>query len=427
MRVAIIGAGIAGNTAASQLYREHDVTVFEANDYVGGHSNTVDAVVGEKSYAVDTGFIVYNDRTYPHFSGVLRDLDVRTRPTRMSFSVRAEREDFEYNGTSVNALFAQRANLLRPAFLGMVRDILRFNRDGLEFLRTNSADTGLTLAQFLARGGYGQRLIEHYVIPMGAAIWSTAADRIGEFPATVFLRFCANHGLLSVNDRPTWRVVEGGSRHYVEALTAPFRHRIRLRTPVAKVKRTPACVEVRPWGAEPEQFDAVFFACHSDQALALLTDPTPAEREILGAMSFQRNEAVLHTDASVLPRRQRAWAAWNYHIPAEPGSGVAVTYNMNLLQGLRAPAQILVSLNCADRIDPATVIARFDYAHPLYRRAAVIAQRRHPELNGPRRTYYCGAYWGYGFHEDGVVSALTACRAFSERQHDRQLYLRRTG
>jgi uncharacterized protein len=419
VKVAVIGAGIAGNVAARSLDREHDVTVFEAGDHVGGHTHTHDVTLDGRTWQVDTGFIVFNDRTYPNFITLLEELGVPSQESSMSFSVRDEATGLEYNGTSVNTLFAQRRNLLRPSFLGMVRDILRFNREAPRLLETPGGE--LPLGELIARGRYGRSFVEHYVVPMGAAIWSTDPASMMAFPARFFVRFLHNHGMLTVNDRPTWRTIRGGSARYVERLTAPFRDRIHLRTPVEQVRRIPGGVLVTPRGHEAVRFDAVFLACHSDQALALLADPTRAEREVLGAIPYQANEAVLHTDASLMPRRRLAWAAWNYHV--RPGGGpVALTYNMNILQRLDAPVPFLVTLNHGDAIDPRRIIRRINYHHPLYTPASVDAQARHREIDGARATYYCGAWLRNGFHEDGVVSALEALQHFRDDHAQRSLY-----
>jgi predicted NAD/FAD-binding protein len=408
MKIAIIGSGIAGNVAAYHLHREHEITVFEAGGHAGGHSHTHDIALAGRHYAVDTGFIVFNDRTYPNFLALLRELGVDWQQSSMSFSVRDEASGLEYNGTTLNTLFAQRRNLFRPAFLGMVRDILRFNREAPALLGAGSRE--LALGAFLEAGGYGRAFVKHYLVPMGAAIWSTDPRRMLDFPAHFFVRFLHNHGMLSVNDRPLWRTVKGGSREYVRRLTAPFASRIRLRTPVRGLRRHPGHVVVEFDGGA-ERFDCAFLACHSDQALALLRDPAPAEREVLGAIRYQENEAVLHTDTRLLPRARLAWAAWNYHVPAVSMNRVALTYNMNILQRLEAPATLCVTLNRSAAIDPAKILQRITYHHPLYTPAAVAAQARQRELNGGR-TYYCGAYWRFGFHEDGVVSALEALDHF---------------
>jgi len=409
MKIAIIGSGIAGNVAAHHLHREHDITVFEAGGHAGGHTHTHDIELHGRSYAVDTGFIVFNDRTYPNFIRLLENLGVAWQESSMSFSVRDEASGLEYNGTSLDTLFAQRRNLLRPSFLGMVRDILRFNREAPALL--DAPDDTLTLQRFLAQENYGRGFVDHYLVPMGAAIWSTDPQRMLGFPARYFVRFLHNHGMLSVNDRPVWRTVKGGSREYVRRLTAPFASRIRLRTPVRGLRRFASHVVVET-DRGAERFDAAFLACHSDQALALLRDPAAAEREVLGAIRYQENEAVLHTDTRLLPRARRAWAAWNYHVPPVAMDRVALTYNMNILQRLKAPETLCVTLNRSNAIDPSRVLKRIVYHHPLYTPEAVAAQARQRELNGALRTYYCGAYWRFGFHEDGVVSALEAVRQF---------------
>jgi predicted NAD/FAD-binding protein len=413
VRIAIIGSGIAGNVVAYRLQPEHDITVFEAAGHAGGHTHTHVVEQAGQSYNVDTGFIVYNDRTYPHFIALLDELGVASQESSMSFSVRDHASGLEYNGTSLNSLFAQRRNLLRPSFLGMIRDILRFNREAPALLDQPGGD--LPLREVLERGRYGRPFVEHYVVPMGAAIWSTDPQSMLEFPARFFVRFLHNHGMLSVNDRPTWRTVQGGSVRYVEKLVAPFRDRIRLNAPVESIRRQPGSVFVKARGLEAERFDAVFIACHSDEALGLLADPSAAEREVLGAIPYQRNEAVLHTDARMLPKRRLAWAAWNYHVLPGRTGPVALTYNMNILQRLGAPEPFLVTLNRSDAIDPARVIKRITYHHPLYTTASVAAQARHREVNGAQGTYYCGAWWRNGFHEDGVASAVAALGHF---RHD---------
>ncbi|ADE13507.1 conserved hypothetical protein [Nitrosococcus halophilus Nc 4] len=372
MKIAVIGTGIAGNVAAYYLSQEHDITVFEANDYVGGHTHTHDIELDGRPYAVDTGFIVFNEWTYPHFIRLLKTLGVEFQPSPMSFSVKCERTGLEYNGTTLNTLFAQRRNLLRPAFYRMIRDILRFNREALQLLEVG--DDHLSLGQYLAEQGYSQPFIEHYIIPMGAAIWSADPVQMHAFPAHFFVRFFHNHGMLSVNHRPQWYVIKGGSQRYVERLTAPFRDRIRLKTPVVSIRRYPGSVKITTAGGHIDHFEQVFLACHSDQALALLADASPLEREILRAIPYQENEAVLHTDAAVLPRQRLAWAAWNYHILRQNRGRVAVTYNMNILQSLPAPSPLCVTLNYTDAIAPERILRRMRYHHPVYTPGGVAAQ-----------------------------------------------------
>jgi predicted NAD/FAD-binding protein len=424
MRIAVIGTGIAGNVAAYHLSREHDITVFEAGNHIGGHTHTHAVEQAGQSYQVDTGFIVFNDWTYPNFIRLLDELGVASQPSAMSFSVRDEQSGLEYNGTSLNSLFAQRRNLLRPSFWRMIRDILRFNREAPELLRQPGNE--ISLGEYLAAHRYSREFVEHYIVPMGAAIWSTDPDSMQRFPARFFVRFFHNHGMLSVDARPQWRVIRGGSARYVEKLTARFRDRIRLNTPVEWVRRHPGQVLIKARGLETERFDAAFIACHSDQALKILADARPQEREVLGAIPYQRNEAVLHTDTRLLPKKQLAWAAWNYHVLPEHRTQVALTYNMNILQSLDAPAPFLVTLNHSAAIDPAKIIARIDYDHPLFTPHGVAAQARQRDINGPLDTYFCGAYWRNGFHEDGVVSALNALEHFGERIHA-QRTLSRTG
>ncbi|MFZ1327160.1 MAG: FAD-dependent oxidoreductase [Candidatus Contendobacter sp.] len=408
MKIAIVGAGVSGLTAAWRLHRDHELVVFEAGDHIGGHTHTVDVELSGRRYAVDLGFIVFNEWTYPNFIALLEELRVPSRPTAMSFSVRCERTGLEYNGHSLNTLFAQRANLFRPSFHRMLRDILRFNREAPQLLER---DADLTLGAYLRAGRYGQEFIERYLTPMAAAIWSGQPETMADMPARFFVRFFKNHGLLSVNHRPQWRVIQGGSRNYVGPLTAPFRDRIRLGCPVEWIRRDSEAVRVKPRAAAAERFDQVVIATHSDQALRLLADPTPQERDILGAIPYQENEAVLHTDSRLLPRCRRAWAAWNYHRPAQPQRRVAVTYHMNRLQGLDAPVEFCVTLNRADAIDPGRILRRVTFHHPMFTSASVRAQNRRHEIDGVRRTWYCGAYWRHGFHEDGVTSGLTVARA----------------
>lgn len=415
MKIAIVGTGIAGNVAAYRLAREHDITVFEADDRIGGHTNTIDVLAAGRRWAIDTGFIVFNDITYPNFIALLDELGVESQASDMSFSVSNEVTGLEYNGASLNALFAQRKNLLKPSFYRMLMDILRFNREAPELLETSLGE--LTLGEYLETNIYSREFIEHYILPMGAAIWSSTAEGMLAVPAKFFVRFFHNHGLLSVKDRPTWRVIQGGSRSYVDKLVAGHRNRIRLNAKVEWIRRYTEFIEVKAAGCEVERFDRVFLACHSDQALELLADPTPQEQSVLGAIEYQENEAVLHTDRSLMPNRRRAWAAWNYHVPAgEPKSDgkVRLTYNMNILQGLNAPEEFCVTLNHTPAIDPARIIDTIAYSHPVFTEKALAAQARHREINGASKTYFCGAYWRYGFHEDGVVSALAALDHFHE-------------
>jgi predicted NAD/FAD-binding protein len=428
MKIAVVGAGVAGLYAAWRLSQHHAVTIFEAGHYLGGHTHTVDVERHGRTWAIDTGFIVFNDWTYPNFISMLTELGVAWQPSNMSFSLRCERSGLEYNGTSINALFAQRLNAVRPSFLRMIADILRFNKRCKELLETGN-DT-LTLGRYLQQGQYSAQFVEHYIVPMGRAIWSAEATTMLDFPARFFVDFFDRHGFLSVDNRPIWQTVRGGSREYVRALTAATAAKVRVSTPVASIRRTPQQALVRTRRGDVEAFDHVFLACHSDQALAMLEQPSPAEREVLEALPYARNEATLHTDASILPRRPLARAAWNYHLLRDPQEPVALTYDMNVLQSLDAPERFLVTLNHRAAIDEKTIIDTFQYDHPVYLPQGVAAQKRHREVNGAQRTYFCGAYWRSGFHEDGVVSAQTALGHFAadlERNPDAQLPLQRVG
>lgn len=422
MNIAVIGAGISGLVAAYRLHPGHDVTVFEANDYPGGHTNTVEVDFDGERHAIDTGFIVFNDWTYPNFVGLLDELGVVSRPTTMSFSVHDDRTGLEYNGHSLSTLFAQRRNLLRPSFYRMLADIARFNREARRLVAERDDET--TVEQFLSRHGYSQAFAEQYLFPMGAAIWSCPTGTFAQFPIRFIVDFYHSHGLLNVRRRPTWRTVEGGSRTYVQAMTRGFRDRIRLQTPVQSVRRVANQVEVQPRGGEVESFDHVIFACHSDQALRILDkDATDNEREILAAFPYERNMAILHTDISVLPRTRRAWASWNYRSSGNDSALANVTYNMNILQGIRSRHTFCVTLNDDSRIAPDRVLGRFEYHHPIFTTRRAAAQARHAELLGANRTSYCGAYWGNGFHEDGVVSALAVVDAIRSHHVPREACL----
>jgi uncharacterized protein len=416
MRIAIIGTGISGMLAAYLLHRDHEITVFEAGDHIGGHTNTVDVPMEGRRYAIDTGFIVFNDWTYPNFIALLQKLDVESQPSDMSFGVKCERTGLEYNGTSLNTLFAQRRNLLRPSFYRMIRDILRFNRESLSLL--NQPGPGPSLGLYLEAQHYSREFMDHYIVPMGAAIWSASHEDMWKFPARYLVQFFKNHGMLSVDERPTWRVIKGGSQRYVEKLVAPFRNRIHLNSPVESIGRFPDYVEIRSKMNGQDyralQFDHVIIATHSDQALSILADPSPAEKEVLGTIHYQENEAILHTDTSLLPKRKLAWAAWNYHLLGAQPDRAVLTYHLNKLQSLTAPCEFCVTLNHAQAINPTKILCRITYHHPVYSPEAVAAQKRHGEISGVSRTSYCGAYWGFGFHEDGVNSALAVCRPFGK-------------
>ncbi|MFZ9477306.1 MAG: NAD(P)/FAD-dependent oxidoreductase [Steroidobacteraceae bacterium] len=412
-RIAIVGSGVAGLTVAWHAQREHEVVLYEANDYLGGHTATVDVEWSGQRYAVDTGFIVFNDWTYPNFIALLGELGATWQWSNMSFSLRCERSGLEYNGTSINSLFAQRRNALNPNFLRMIVDILRFNGRARELLRSPKDSTeaaalqALTLGEYLRRERYSDVFIERYIIPMGRAIWSATGRGMLDFPARFFVDFFDRHGFLNVDDRPTWRTVAGGSREYVRCWQARFKGSVRLREPVREVRRDTAGVTLTSGDGHTDRFDHVVFACHSDQAQSMLADASEAERQILGAFPYQANDAVLHTDERVLPRTRLARAAWNYHLLDPDTERVALTYDMNVLQNLVAPVRFLVTLNRAD-IDPDQVLGRYTYHHPVYTPQAVAAQNQRNLISGQRRSVYCGAYWRYGFHEDGVVSGLWA-------------------
>jgi predicted NAD/FAD-binding protein len=408
MKIAIIGTGISGNVAAYYLNKDHDITVYEANDYIGGHTHTHSIELEGKTYSVDTGFIVFNYKTYPQFTGLLKELGVKEQLSNMSFGVKCEKTGLEYMGSTINSLFAQRRNIFRPSFWRMILDILRFNRQATSLLEDVSDD--ISLGEYLKREKFSQTFINYYLVPMAAAVWSADLNLMYQFPARYLIQFFHNHGLLSVTNRPNWYVIKGGSKTYVTALTDSFKDKIRLSMPVTGVKREKEAVIVTSAQGE-ESYDAVFFACHSDQALRILAEPTATEQQVLGAIQYQENEVLLHTDASILPKRKTAWAAWNYHLLEGDQGQVPVTYNMNILQGLDSDQTFCVTLNNSDAIDQTKILKRLEYHHPIYTQESVAAQARQSEINTDR-LYFCGAYWRYGFHEDGVVSALNALEKF---------------
>jgi predicted NAD/FAD-binding protein len=413
MKIAIVGAGISGLVVAHLLYREHEITVFEAGTYAGGHTNTVRVDTPNETHHVDTGFIVFNDRNYPSFERLLAQLGVASQPSTMSFSVSDTSGDFEYNGASLNGLFAKRAHLFTPWFHRMVADLLRFNRSARELL--SSDGDGPPLGEWLEQQAFSRAFVERLIVPQAAAVWSADPRQLWSFPARFLAEFFEHHGVLGLRGRPHWRTIQGGSARYVEALTRPWRERLHLGAPVQCIERREDHVVVRPRGGEAECFEEVVIATHSDQALALLADPNEREHEILGALPYQHNEAVLHTDVRMLPRRRRAWASWNYHLLEHPHDRATVTYHMNRLQSLQAERELCVTLNRTAAIDPAKVLRTIPYAHPVYTLAGVRAQARRAEICGRNHTHYCGAYWGWGFHEDGVRSALKVAERFGAR------------
>ncbi|MDA8301900.1 MAG: FAD-dependent oxidoreductase [Actinomycetota bacterium] len=414
MRIAIIGTGIAGLTCAHLLTKSHDVTVFERDRRPGGHTNTVRVELGDETHEVDTGFIVYNERNYPGLVKLFDRLGVPTTPSDMSFGVSDAATGIEWRATSPSTVFAQPRNILRPAFLRMLADVVRFNRQTRRLLGAGLIN-GLTLRELVALGHWSPQMVDWYLAPMVSAIWSAPIGDALDIPAATFARFFDNHGLLQLGAQPRWRTVTGGARTYVERILAPLAHRVRLATPVTKVVRRADGAEVLTERYGPEHFDHVILAAHSDQSLDLLGDPSPAERAVLGSIRYQPNIAVLHTDKRLLPRARRAWASWNYRlgcVGAPEVGGATLTYHMNQLQSIDSSHQICVTLNQAEAVDPDRVLGVFEYAHPILDGAAVAAQQRYEEISGIRSTWYCGAYWGYGFHEDGVQSAMRVCRAF---------------
>jgi uncharacterized protein len=413
MRIGIVGAGVSGLVAAHLLHREHEIVVYEASDYAGGHTNTIRVDTAHETHHIDTGFIVMNDRNYPNFTRLLDRLGVARQPTHMSFSVKGEEPDFEFSGTP-RGLFCQPGNLTSPRFQRMIVDLLRFNRALRRLLEHE--ESGESMHDFLARHRFSRAFIERLIVPQMSAVWSADPRQARSFPARFIAEFFANHGMLGFRDRPQWSTVAGGSARYVEALTAPFRDRIRLGAPVDSITRGDGQVEITAAGAAPERYDHVIVATHSDQALRMLRDPSAHEHELLGSIAYQPNEAVLHTDSGLLPRRRAARSAWNFHLLREPKPLSTVTYYMNHLQRLSSASDFCVTLNRSEAIDPAKVIRTINYSHPMYTPRGVAAQARHAAIsNLERRTHFCGAYWGWGFHEDGVLSALRACEPFGVR------------
>ena len=411
MKVAIIGSGISGLTAAYLLQKEHDITVFEANDYIGGHTHTHEISQNNKTWSVDSGFIVYNEKTYPNFIRLLKKLKVGVQKTTMGFSVKAPSKNLEYAGGSINMVFAQRLNLFKPSFLIMLKDIFRFNR--LAARELERVDEKSTILSFLEKNKFSKPFIENYIIPMGAAIWSTAANKTTEMPAAFYIRFFKNHGLLQIFNRPQWFVIKGGSKSYVQKIVEGFKEKIFLSRPVTKVERSPS--EVRVYcdkEPDPILFDKVIFATHSDQALAMLKEPSENEKAVLEALPYQKNTAIVHTDESLMPKNKITWSSWNYLLSGDLKKPVTLTYNMNILQSLQAKPDFLVTLNSLNEINPSKIIKKIDYAHPLFTVDGINAQKKKSQISGHNNTYYCGAYWGNGFHEDGVNSALEVCKAF---------------
>ena len=413
-KIAIIGSGISGLTCAHMLSKQHDITVFEANDYIGGHTHTVPVSVDGESFMIDTGFIVCNDRNYPNFLKLMDALKVEIKPTEMSFSVRNPALKLEYNGHNLNTLFSQRLNIFRPSFHRLVKDILRFNKASRAAIEANEIES-ISLDEFILQQGLSPQFRENYLLPMVAAIWSCSLTQAGEFPLAFFLRFFLNHGLLDIKNRPQWYVLSKGSSSYIEPMTEGLTQRIKLNSPVRRVTRTDAGVEVEVSGSV-ETFDEVIMACHSDQALAMLSDATPAENSILGDIGYQENDVILHMDPSIMPKKSLSWASWNFLAgQSELDEAPIVTYCMNVLQGIHSTRPFLVTLNARHKIDPSKILQEFRYDHPIYSEESVMAQGRRSEICGTNRVHYCGAYWYSGFHEDGVRSALDVCDRFGMR------------
>lgn len=416
MKIAIIGTGIAGNVAAYHLNKTHEICVFEAANYVGGHTHTHQINIANEQHNIDTGFIVFNKKTYPNFLNLLAELNVPYQNSDMGFSVQNEATGLEYNGSSLNQLFAQRSNLFSPSFSRMISQILKFNKESLELLKDDTH--AVSLGDYLANNKYSHEFIHHYIIPMGAAIWSTDHDSMFQFPARFFVQFFHNHGMLSVDQRPEWFVIKNGSNQYIKPLIKNHQDKIRLSSKVEKIRRTNSKVFIKARGAEEESFDYVFIASHSDEALSMLSEPSELENEVLSSIPYTKNQAILHVDATVLPKRRIAWAAWNYHLLKDKSEQVALTYNMNILQSLKSDFTFCVTLNHSDIIAPEKIIKTINYSHPFFSIKGVKAQQKHSLLNGKNRTYFCGAYWRYGFHEDGVVSALQALKDFERDTAD---------
>jgi len=411
MRIAIIGSGISGLTAAYLLHNDHQITIYEKNNYIGGHSNTVDARLQEKIFPVDTGFIVFNEKTYPNFVKLLRKLGVIWKKSDMSFSVSCQRTGLEYSPSSLGNIFAQRKNILNPSLWKMALDIFRF-RKNYENVLNESED--ITLMDLLEREKYSRFFRDYFIIPMGAAIWSADPKHFGQIPAKFFIRFFQNHGFLNIKNQPQWLTIEKGSRQYVEVLTAGFKNQIRLSSAVTNIRRFNDYVLIKTADKKEEKYDHVIIATHSDQAIVMLDDPSEAENNILSAIPYNKNITVLHTDVSLLPKIHKTWASWNYFIPEKEKANVILTYNMNMLQSIQASDTFCVTLNAKEQIHQKKILYEIEYAHPMFQKESVDAQKRHHEISGNNRTHYCGAYWGNGFHEDGVNSALEVCKYFDK-------------
>ena len=414
-KIAIIGSGISGLTAAYYLNKQHDICLYEADSRLGGHTATKAINVSGKDYLIDTGFIVFNDWTYPNFIKLLNELGVDSQPTNMGFSVFNPSTDYEYAGTTLFTLFAQKRNLLSLTHWKMLRDIVRFNKEAILDLDDGKLESNESLGHYLTRKKYSIAFSERYLIPMGSAIWSATQGAMLDFPLEFFIRFFKNHGLLNVVNRPQWRVIKGGSNAYIAPLIKSFEEKIKLNSPVVNVIRHGTKVEIIT-DTTSELYDDVVIACHSDQALTMLSDATPVERAILSAIGYQKNDVVMHTDTSLLPRRKSTWSSWNYLLQNDNIQMPILTYSMNILQGIESDVEFCVTLNATDKINPQKILGRYEYAHPVFSQAAVQAQEQWQNINGVNLTWFCGAYWFNGFHEDGVNSALRVVNALGAKQ-----------
>ena len=410
MKIAIVGSGISGNTIAHLLHKKHNITLFEKNNRIGGHSHTHNIEINGSPISVDTGFIVFNKKTYPLFSSLLRELDVAHEDSKMSFSVFSKKTGLEYNGTSLNTLFSQRRNIFNPKFIKMIFEILRFNKESLGLLNTSKE---LSLGDYLAKNTYSDYFLKNYILPMGSAIWSSNLETMIKFPAKFFVTFLHNHGMLNINNRPQWLTISNGSKSYVQKLCYPFIDNIRLNSNIKFIERKSNKVIVHSkYGSE--NFDYIFMACHSNEALAILKDASNNEKEILGAIPYTNNEVYLHTDSSIMPKYKLSWAAWNYNIDSKESEPITLTYNMNILQNIKIETPVLVTLNPKGCIDPKKIIKKLNYAHPTFSIDSITAQKKHHIISGINRTFFAGAYWGNGFHEDGVKSAYDSVKQLNQ-------------
>lgn len=411
--IAIIGSGVSGLTAAYLLSKKHNVTVFEKNDRIGGHTATVDIEKDGETFAIDTGFIVFNDKTYPNYLALLSEIGIGKQATEMSFSVHNCQTGLEYNGHNLNTLFAQKRNIFRPKFWMLVKEILRFNKLCKTVFEKQSYASGLTLGRFLSQNNFSDFFAEHYILPMGAAIWSSSLAQMEDFEFRFFVQFFHNHGLLNIADRPQWYVIPNGSRSYLAPLCEPFKNNIRLNANISGISRENDYVQIEFNHSDSETFDEVVIACHSDEALSLLNDASPEESRILSAMPYSENSVVLHTDKKLLPKRKKAWASWNYQLSEDRNKAASVTYNMNILQGIDSNHTFCVTLNQKNDIDPNLVLKEFTYHHPIFSTDSIAAQKQRSNICGINKTHYAGAYWHNGFHEDGVRSAVEVAKRFN--------------